>query len=57
MKFRREELPPTGEGCVIEGDQYYLEVFTYREVIQTSGRDTNQADGFLELPGLDGGWL
>lgn len=56
-KFRREELLPPGEDCVIEGGQYYLEVVAYGEVIEMSGRDTNQADGLLALPGLDGGWL
>lgn len=59
-KFSWEELPSTGKDCVTEGDEYDLEVFTYREVIQMSGRDTNKADGLLELPGLpglDGEWL
>lgn len=54
-KFREEELPPTGEDSVTEGDQCDLGVFTYQEVIQMSGRGTNQADGLLELPGLEDG--
>lgn len=54
-KFRREELSPTGEDCVTEGDQCDLGVFTSQEVIQMSGRGTNQADGLLELPGLEDG--
>lgn len=55
-KFKGKDLPPTGK-TVIEGDPHYLEVFAYQEEIKMSGRDTNQADGLLALPGLDGGWL